>query len=92
MRLNRPESSADRRSRRRLPRLRLRLRGRLARSGQNLKAKRLTLDSRYRLLEYRGTGIPAATPNEPEVEAAYHARVGTDTTKLEELGPRALRD
>ncbi|MGA8023298.1 MAG: PfkB family carbohydrate kinase, partial [Candidatus Acidiferrales bacterium] len=59
---------------------------------KTLKAKRLMLDSRYRLLEYRGTGITAATPNEPEVEAAYQARVGTDTTKLDELGQRALRD
>ena len=59
---------------------------------KTLKAKRLMLDSRYRLLEYRGTGITAATPNEPEVEAAYQIRVGTDTTKLDELGQRALRD
>jgi D-glycero-beta-D-manno-heptose-7-phosphate kinase len=57
-----------------------------------LKAKRVTLDSRYRLLEYRGACIAAATPNEPEVEAAYQSRVGTDTAKLDELGQRALRD
>ena len=30
----------------------------------------MTLDSRYRLLEYRHSGITAATPNEPEIEAA----------------------
>ena len=59
---------------------------------KTLKAKRLTLDSRYRLLEYRDTGITAATPNEPEVEAAYQAHIGTDTAKLDELGQRALRD
>ncbi|MFZ0583696.1 MAG: PfkB family carbohydrate kinase [Candidatus Acidiferrales bacterium] len=59
---------------------------------KSIKAKRLMLDSRYRLLEYRGAGVTAATPNEPEVEAAYQARVGTDTAKLDELGHRALRD
>ena len=59
---------------------------------KTLKAKRITLDSRYRLLEYRDAGITAATPNEPEVEAAYQAHIGTDTTKLDELGQRALRD
>jgi len=59
---------------------------------KKLSAKFLTLDSRYRLLEFRGAGITAATPNEPEVEAAYHSRVGSDTRKLEDLGQRALRD
>jgi rfaE bifunctional protein kinase chain/domain len=59
---------------------------------KTLKAKRLMLDSRYRLLEYRDAGVTAATPNEPEVEAAYQARVGTDTAKLDELGQRALHD
>lgn len=57
-----------------------------------LSAKRLTLDSRYRLLEFRDAGITAATPNEPEIEAAYGTRVGADTAKLEELGNRAMRD
>ena len=59
---------------------------------KELNAKLVTLDSRYRLLEFRDAGITAATPNEPEVEAAYHARVGTDIRKLEDLGQRALRD
>lgn len=58
---------------------------------RSLKSKRITLDSRYRLLEYRGTGVTAATPNEPEVEAAHHAAIGTDTKKLEDLGHRTLR-
>jgi D-glycero-beta-D-manno-heptose-7-phosphate kinase len=52
----------------------------------------VTLDSRYRLLEYADTGITAATPNEPELEAAYHQRIGADLGKLQELGGRALRD
>ena len=59
---------------------------------KKLNAKLLTLDSRYRLLEFRDAGITAATPNEPELEAAYHSRVGTDAAKLEDLGQRALRD
>jgi D-glycero-beta-D-manno-heptose-7-phosphate kinase len=57
-----------------------------------LGAKRVTLDSRYRLLEYRDAGVTAATPNEPELEAAYQARVGNDLRKLEEVGHHALRD
>jgi rfaE bifunctional protein kinase chain/domain len=59
---------------------------------RKLKAKRITLDSRYRLLEYAGAGITAATPNEPELEAAYHEHVGTNTAKLEELGDRLVRE
>jgi len=59
---------------------------------KTLRAKCVTLDSRFRLLEYRDAGVTAATPNEPEIEAAYQARIGTDRKKLEELGARALRD
>src|SRR5271168_3287232 len=51
----------------------------------------VTLDSRYALLDYRDAGVTAATPNEPELEAAYHARVGHDRAALERLGRRALR-
>jgi rfaE bifunctional protein kinase chain/domain len=59
---------------------------------RGLHAKRVTLDSRYRLLEYRNAGVTAATPNEPEIEAAYHSRVGNDVGKLDDLGQRARRD
>jgi D-glycero-beta-D-manno-heptose-7-phosphate kinase len=59
---------------------------------RKLNAQVLTLDSRYRLLEFRGAGLTAATPNESELETAYHARVGTDTHKLEDLGRRAVHD
>jgi len=59
---------------------------------RGLRAKCITLDSRYRLLEYGGVGIKAATPNEPELEAAYHERIGTNTAKLEELGRKLLDD
>jgi rfaE bifunctional protein kinase chain/domain len=40
----------------------------------------ISLDSRYRLLEYRG--VTAATPNEPEVEAALGIKIGADLEKL----------
>jgi rfaE bifunctional protein kinase chain/domain len=59
---------------------------------RSLRAKCITLDSRFRLLEYREAGVTAATPNEPEIEAAYHESIGTDIRKLEELGQRALHD
>lgn len=57
-----------------------------------LRAKCITLDSRYRLLDYRNVALAAATPNEPELEAAYHEPIGNNLRKLEELGRRALRD
>jgi rfaE bifunctional protein kinase chain/domain len=38
----------------------------------------VVLDSRYRLLQY--SGIAAATPNEPEVEAALGSRIGNGDT------------
>jgi len=59
---------------------------------KTLRARRITLDSRHRLLEYRNSGVTAATPNEPEIEAAYHQNIGADTAKLEELGREALGD
>jgi D-glycero-beta-D-manno-heptose-7-phosphate kinase len=58
---------------------------------KRLNAKVATLDSRYRLLDYRRAGFTAATPNEPELEALYHAHIGKDETKLETLGQRTLR-
>jgi D-glycero-beta-D-manno-heptose-7-phosphate kinase len=59
---------------------------------KSLRAKCVTLDSRYRLLAFAETGVIAATPNEAELEAAYHLRIGTDVPKLEELGERARRE
>ncbi|HEV2617139.1 MAG TPA: bifunctional ADP-heptose synthase [Candidatus Acidoferrales bacterium] len=49
-----------------------------------------TLDSRYRLLDYRGAKITAATPNEPELEALYHSKIGNDRQTLDALGQRTL--
>jgi D-glycero-beta-D-manno-heptose-7-phosphate kinase len=57
---------------------------------RKLKPRLLTLDSRYRLREFRGAGVSAATPNEAEIEAAYGTQVGGDIARLEELGRRAL--
>ncbi len=51
----------------------------------------VTIDSRHDLLAYAGLGITAATPNEPELEAQYHARIGNDTAQLVRLGERARR-
>jgi rfaE bifunctional protein kinase chain/domain len=59
---------------------------------RGLSAKEITLDSRYRLLDYRNSGVSAATPNEPELEAAYHSHVGTDLRLLEQFSRRALQD
>ena len=59
---------------------------------RKLRAKVLTLDSRYRLLEFRGASVTAATPNEPELESVFHTCIGTDIGKLEELGNRVLRE
>jgi D-glycero-beta-D-manno-heptose-7-phosphate kinase len=59
---------------------------------RGLRAKQIALDSRFRLLEYAGAGVTAATPNEPELEAAYGEKIGTDRTKLEKLGRRAMDD
>jgi D-glycero-beta-D-manno-heptose-7-phosphate kinase len=59
---------------------------------RKIRTKLLALDSRYRLLEFRGAGVTAATPNESELEAAYHAQVGADLEKMGELGARAVRE
>src|ERR1700683_601741 len=46
------------------------------------------LDSRYRMLEY--SGAAAATPNEPEVEAALGLRIGNDWQRLCSAGERVM--
>ncbi|HVI09251.1 MAG TPA: bifunctional ADP-heptose synthase [Candidatus Binatia bacterium] len=48
----------------------------------------LILDSRYRLLEF--SGVTAATPNEPEVEAALGLRIGQDWEKLTHAGMQVM--
>jgi rfaE bifunctional protein kinase chain/domain len=44
----------------------------------------ITLDSRFRMLEY--AGITAATPNEPEVEEALGIQIGDDWPRLTRAG------
>ena len=48
----------------------------------------VTLDSRYRMLEY--AGVTAATPNESEVEEALRCRIGDNRGALLEAGSALL--
>src|ERR1700687_6164562 len=48
----------------------------------------VVLDSRYRMLQY--SGVVAATPNEPEVEAALGGRIGNDCPRLCSAGGRVM--
>jgi rfaE bifunctional protein kinase chain/domain len=58
-------------------------------SRDELANKPVTLDSRYRMLEY--SGVTAATPNESEVEEALHTRIGEDTALLLSSGQQVLK-
>ncbi len=49
----------------------------------------VTLDSRYRMLDYEG--VTAATPNEAEVEEALRIKIGDDREKLLEAGAALIR-
>jgi len=49
----------------------------------------VTLDSRHRLLEF--AGVTAATPNEPEVEAALGLRIADQPEVLHAVGEQLLR-
>ncbi len=48
----------------------------------------VVLDSRYRILQY--SGVVAATPNEPEVEAALCVRIGNDWPRLCSAGDQVM--
>lgn len=48
----------------------------------------VTLDSRFRMLEY--SGVTASTPNEPEVEAALGVKIGQDWSKLVAAGEQLI--
>lgn len=52
----------------------------------------VTLDSRYRLTAYRRSGVTAATPNEPEMEALHRTTIGQNTSELERCGQETLRE
>jgi len=58
-------------------------------SNHCLRNQPVTLDSRYRMLEFEG--INAATPNEPEVEEALGIRIGHDDAKLFAAGEQLLK-
>jgi rfaE bifunctional protein kinase chain/domain len=47
-----------------------------------------TIDSRYDLPTYKG--LTAATPNEPELEAAFGQTIGNDLERLHDLGRKFL--
>ena len=49
----------------------------------------VTLDSRYRMLDYEG--VTAATPNESEVEDSLRIKIGDDREKLFEAGAGLLK-
>ncbi len=49
----------------------------------------ITIDSRYDLLTYKN--LTAATPNEPELEAAFGQPIGNDLDRLHTLGRKFLR-
>jgi rfaE bifunctional protein kinase chain/domain len=55
-----------------------------------LENKPITVDSRYRILEYEGA--TAATPNEPEVEEALGVKIGHDDRKLFAAGERLMKE
>ena len=63
-----------------------RLRAQLRREGHPIP---ILIDSRYRLLEYRG--LTACTPNEAEVEQALGLRINDDVRILERAGREILR-
>ncbi len=50
----------------------------------------VALDSRYRLNDFRGLNMTAATPNEAELEAAFNSRIGADLDRLREFGQHML--
>ena len=49
-----------------------------------------TLDSRYRLTDYRRSGLHSATPNEGEIEALHHTAIGKNLAELERCGRATL--
>jgi D-glycero-beta-D-manno-heptose-7-phosphate kinase len=46
----------------------------------------VTLDSRYRLTDYKRAGITSATPNEAEIEAVHHTAIGKNLDELNRCG------
>lgn len=53
-------------------------------------ARPATLDSRYRLHEYAGLDLTAATPNEAEIEAAHNAQISGEASKLDAFARKTM--
>jgi D-glycero-beta-D-manno-heptose-7-phosphate kinase len=51
-----------------------------------------TLDSRYRLTDYKRAGLHSATPNEGEIEALHHTSIGKNLAELERCGRSTLAE
>ncbi len=49
----------------------------------------LALDSRFRLLDFKG--VTVATPNEPEVEQALRIQISEDTSRMKKAGKQILK-
>jgi rfaE bifunctional protein kinase chain/domain len=58
---------------------------------RELSGAQMTLDSRYALMDYSKLSIIAATPNEAELEAAFHEPLGKDDGMLDRVAQRAVR-
>lgn len=52
----------------------------------------VTLDSRYRLHDYKRSGITTATPNEAEMEALHHTTIGKNIAELQRCGETTRGD
>jgi len=50
----------------------------------------VALDSRYRLQDYAGLGLTAATPNEAELEAMHNTRFAPGTVQMEQHARQTL--
>jgi rfaE bifunctional protein kinase chain/domain len=59
------------------------------RSNGSLNDMPVTLDSRYRMMDY--SGITAATPNEAEVEAALGVTIGKNNQQLLDAGNQLIK-
>src|ERR1700675_4093293 len=51
-----------------------------------------TLDSRYRLTDYKRAGLHSATPNEGEIESLHHTSIGNNLAELERCGRATLAE
>ncbi len=51
-----------------------------------------TLDSRYRLTDYKRAGLHSATPNEGEIESLHHTAIGKNLAELERCGRATLAE